>query len=60
LAISEKMHINEDDPFCLMPRLIPNVGESIKNEDDRLEGEHVVDQEPAEPLNLSLNGTENW
>ena len=55
------MHLSEDDPFCLMPRLIPNAGDGGKG--DSAEPSRHYDQhgdEATEPLNLSLNGAENW
>jgi hypothetical protein len=52
-----QMHYCKDDPFYMMPRLIPSELDSRQRNDDVGGGD---DEEKAEPLNLSLSGAENW
>ncbi len=51
------MHYCKDDPFYMMPRLIPSELDSRQRNDGGGGGD---DEEKAEPLNLSLSGAENW
>jgi hypothetical protein len=53
-----QMHYCKDDPFYMMPRLIPSELDSRQRSDGGGGGDD--DDEKAEPLNLSLSGAENW